>query len=160
MSLAGGAPDASFSFPRGGFRHDAGRVRPKALGRGAAPPRGGGGPPGDRRGGAGRRRRSRSLHPEGQARLRVPLPWQGPDCRPGQLEGHRSGRRGEGGGARVRARRVRGKALPEAKLFPRGGLEGAADTGDWVFEGTRFALVKLDGTELASYVVGGLACGE
>lgn len=44
-------------------------------------------------------------------------------------------------------------------LFTRGGLEGTADTGNWVFEGTRFDLVNpADGKELASYVVTALPC--
>lgn len=55
---------------------------------------------------------------------------------------------------------VYGRGESEAKLFTRGGLEGAADTGDWVFEETRFVLARTDGTELASYVVGGLPCGD
>ena len=44
-------------------------------------------------------------------------------------------------------------------LFAKGGLEGTAETGNWVFEGTRFDLVNpVDGKELASYVVTALPC--
>lgn len=44
-------------------------------------------------------------------------------------------------------------------LFAKGGLQGDAETGNWVLEGTRFDLVNpADGKELASYVVTALPC--
>lgn len=129
-------------------------MRPKALGRGAAPPRGAADHPA-----------IAAVAPEGVVEagpytLKVKPGYvyrcPGRDRTAAQVSWKVTD---PGVGEKVEVL-VYGRGESEAKLFTRGGLEGAADTGDWVFEGTRFALVKLDGTELASYVVGGLACGE
>lgn len=129
-------------------------MRPKALGRGAAP-----------RGGAADHPAIAAVAPEGVVEagpytLKVKPGYvyrcPGRDRTAAQVSWKVTD---PGVGEKVEVL-VYGRGESEAKLFTRGGLEGAADTGDWVFEGTRFALVKLDGTELASYVVGGLACGE
>jgi hypothetical protein len=55
--------------------------------------------------------------------------------------------------------KVVGPGLTEGKTFVKGGLKGTAETGNWVFEGTRFVVVNpTDGKELVSYQVTGLPC--
>ncbi len=54
---------------------------------------------------------------------------------------------------------VFGPDQAEGKLFAKGGHEGEAETGNWVFEGTRFAVLDpASGKELVSYKVVGLPC--
>lgn len=56
--------------------------------------------------------------------------------------------------------RVSGPAEAMEKTFAKGGHEGSAETGEWVRAGTRFMLLGTGNDKvLASYEVGGLACG-
>ena len=54
---------------------------------------------------------------------------------------------------------VFGPGESEGKLFAKGGHEGEAETGNWVFEGTRFAVKDpVANKELISYTVAGIPC--
>jgi hypothetical protein len=53
---------------------------------------------------------------------------------------------------------VIGPGQAEGKLFAKGGLKGEAETGNWVYEGTRFVVKDTAGKELVAYQVAGLPC--
>lgn len=53
---------------------------------------------------------------------------------------------------------VIGPGQTEGKLFTKGGLKGEAETGNWVYEGTRFVVKDTAGKELVAYQVAGLPC--
>ncbi len=55
--------------------------------------------------------------------------------------------------------RVIGPGESEPKVFTRGGRQGSAETGQWVFDQTRFSVVNpATGAELVAYQVTALPC--